>query len=133
MPFLFAVFPTAKAFSVSVSPFYWVVTRYENEGNSRQQGHRVQAYLLATSGRISLPQDWADLLPAATRIPFLVDLWWTHSASGLFGVLGSVVVSALVHHRRAGFRTLPGSERIPETGDRASGGSEVALAGDAVG
>lgn len=57
------------------------------------------AYLLATSGRISLSQDWADLLPPATRIPFLVDAW-THSASYLFGVLGSMVVSVLVYRRR---------------------------------
>lgn len=57
------------------------------------------AYVLATAGKISLPQDWANLLPAPTRIPFLVDLW-THSASYLFGVFGSVVVSALVYRRR---------------------------------
>jgi hypothetical protein len=59
------------------------------------------AYGLALRGNITLPKDWADLLSAEARIPFLVDLW-THSASYLFGILGSAVVSGLIYHHRRG-------------------------------
>jgi hypothetical protein len=63
-------------------------------------------YVLAIRGAIKLPEDWADLLPATARIPFLVDAW-THLASYVFGILGGGVVAVVIYRRR---RLLPNEE-----------------------
>jgi hypothetical protein len=60
----------------------------------------VLAYLLATRGEMTLPKDWSDLLPPEARIPFLVDVC-SHSASYLFGTVGSLVVAVLIYRRRS--------------------------------
>lgn len=56
-------------------------------------------YALATRGYVGLPMYWADRLRPDARIPFLVDAW-THEASYFFGILGGVVVAAVVYRRR---------------------------------
>jgi hypothetical protein len=56
-------------------------------------------YRLAIDGHISLPKDWASVLPERARIPFLVDVY-THAGSYAFGILGAVILAVLTYRRR---------------------------------
>jgi hypothetical protein len=59
-------------------------------------------YALASTGRMHLSTEWAELLPFSARIPFLVDMW-THIASYLFGVVGGLFLVISTFKRR-GYR-----------------------------
>lgn len=56
-------------------------------------------YVLATRGYIALPMYWALRLPRDVQVPFLIDACM-HGASYVFGILGGVVIAAIVYRRR---------------------------------
>lgn len=68
----------------------------------------VAGWFLASNGVVFLIGPMASELPADRHVPFLADLW-AHSASYLVGLVGGVVVMALVwrSRSRAGITSTP--------------------------
>jgi hypothetical protein len=75
----------------------------------------VAGWLLAASGAVFLVGPIADKLPADRHIPFLADLW-AHSASYLVGLIGAVVVIALVWRSRGRAARAKNADPSPAPG-----------------
>ena len=59
----------------------------------------IVGYILARRGDISLPGDWATIIPAPAQPRFLADAW-AHSASYLSGIVGGLVLVVIAYRRR---------------------------------
>ena len=59
----------------------------------------ITGWLLARAGAVMLDGAMAHAVPAEKHVPFLADLW-AHSASYLVGLVGGLVVMALVWRSR---------------------------------
>ena len=69
----------------------------------------VVGWLLASSGAVFLVGSIAHELPPDRHVPFLADLW-AHSASYLTGLVGGIVVMALVWRARGRAAVTPDAE-----------------------
>ena len=59
----------------------------------------IVGYILARRGDISLPGNWATMIPARAHPRFLADAW-AHNASYLSGIVGGLVIVVIAYRRR---------------------------------
>ena len=59
----------------------------------------IVGYILARRGDISLPGNWATIIPAPAQARFLAAAW-AHSASYLSGIGGGLVLVVIAYRRR---------------------------------